>query len=167
MAARSVSLNDMTGIISVHTLDMLDAAASLGYGAYSVAVCNPPYCKAGGALSSQSESQRIARHEGALLIKDVAAAAAQLLKVGGRFYTVFPAARLLDLTCALRQCRLEPKRIRTVHDRIEKAPKLILLDAVKCGGSQLHWMPPLIMNDDNGNPSDEWRRVYRISTPGL
>ena len=167
MAARSVSLNAMSDIIKIHTLDMRGAAAALGYGMYAVAVCNPPYCKAGSALTNQSEAQRIARHEDALTINDVAKAAAELLKVGGRFYAVFPAARMLELTTALCLYKLEPKRIRTVHDRIEKAPKLILMDAVKWGGSQLHWMPPLIMNDDEGNPSKEWKRIYRISPPGL
>ena len=167
MAARSVSLNAMSDTIKVHTLDMRGAAALLGYGVYSVAVCNPPYCKAGGALASRSEARRVARHEGVLTINDVAKAAAELLKIGGRFYAVFPAARMLELACALRLYKLEPKRVRTVHDRLEKAPKLILMDAVKWGGSQLHWMPPLIMNDDNRNPSEEWKRIYRISTPGL
>ena len=167
MAARSVSLNAMSEIIKIHTLDMRGAAAFLGYGAYAVAVCNPPYCKAGGALTSQSETRRIARHEDALTISDVAKAASELLKVGGRFYAVFPAARMLELACALREYKLEPKRVRTVHDKIEKAPKLILMDAVKWGGSQLHWMPPLIMNDGEGNPSEEWKRIYRLSPPGL
>jgi len=58
---------------------------------------------------------------------------------------------------------LQPKRIRTVHSQWDKDPKLILLDAVKGGGSMLHWMPPLILNNPDGTPSDEWKRIYRVN----
>jgi len=27
----------------------------------------------------------------------------------------------------------------------------------------LHWMPPLILNNMDGTPSDEWKRIYRVN----
>ena len=43
-----------------------------------------------------------------------------------------------------------------------RAPKLVLLDAVKDGGSQLHWLEPLVLRDADGEYTDEWRRIYRV-----
>lgn len=162
MAARSIRLNGMDDRIEVMTGDFRSAADMLGHGRYSLAVCNPPYGKAGGTLVNMRESERIARHEGECTVEDMAKAAAALIKVGGRLAVVYPAPRALEMMNAMRACHMEPKRIRTVHSRADKEPKLILMDAVKGGGSMLHWLPPLILNNDDGTPSDEWKRIYRV-----
>jgi len=162
MAAHSVALNGMEDRIRVLTCDLRSAEQVLGYGKYSLAVCNPPYGKASAAIASRDESLRVARHEALCTIEDVALAASKLLKVSGRLAVIYPAPRMLELMCALRAVRLEPKRIRTIHAAPGKAPKFALLDAVKGGGSQLHWMEPLILNDEDGRPSAEWRRIYRV-----
>ncbi|MBR3505178.1 MAG: tRNA1(Val) (adenine(37)-N6)-methyltransferase [Clostridia bacterium] len=164
MARRSVCLNSMQEQIEVCCCDFREAATRYGYGRFSLAVCNPPYGKAGGALLSQSEGKRIARHESNCTVEDVAASAYALLKTGGRLAVIFPAARAFEMMYAMKAARLEPKRIRTVHATADREPKLTLIEAVKDGGSMLHWMPPLILADENGAPTAEWRRIYRIST---
>ena len=123
---------------------------------------NPPYGKAGGALLSQTDAQRIARHESDCTVDDLAAAAFDLLKTGGRLAVVFPAARAFELMYAMRTHRLEPKRIRTIHATPSRAPKLVMIEAVKGGGSMLHWLEPLVLNGDDGRPTAEWKRIYRV-----
>ena len=162
MAARSVALNGLEELISVHCLDMRDAARTLGYGRRTLAVCNPPYGRSGAALESQSEARRIARHEGDLTPGDVAASAAALLKNGGRFCVIYPAPRALEMLRAMEENRLAPKRVRTVHAFADRAPKFVLLDAVKGAGQGLHWLPPLVLNDPDGAPTAEWKRIYRM-----
>lgn len=162
MASRSIAMNGMSDRIEVHACDFRDAAKLLGHGKFTLAVCNPPYGKAGGTLVNVRDSERIARHEGECTVEDMARSAAALLKVGGRLAVVYPAPRALELMEAMRACHLEPKRIRTVHSMAGKEPKLILMDAVKGGGSMLHWLPPLVLNNDDGTPSDEWKRIYRV-----
>ena len=162
MAARSMALNNLADRVEVHQCDFREAASLFGYGRFSLAVCNPPYSKAGSALPSQTEAQRIARHESECTVDDLAASAFDLLKTGGRLAVVFPSARAFELMYAMRTHRLEPKRIRTIHARPGRAPKLVLIEAVKGGGSMLHWMEPLILNDDNGQPTEEWKRIYRV-----
>ena len=162
MAARSVALNRMEDRIHVHACDLRRAEERFGHGKFTLAVCNPPYGKAKGTIQSQSEAKRLARHEAECTIEEIASAAGRLLKVGGRLAVIFPAPRLLELMCALRKCHLEPKRLRTIHALPGRAPKFVLLDAVKGGGSQLHWMEPLVLSDADGEPSAEWRRIYRV-----
>lgn len=162
MAARSVEMNRMEERIEVHACDFRESPRWLGYGRFSLAVCNPPYGKAGGALVNIRDSERIARHEGECTVEDVAKTAAALLKVGGRLAVVYPAPRALEMMMAMRAFHLEPKRIRTIHSQADKEPKLVLMDAVKGGGSMLHWLPPLILNNPDGSPSEEWKRIYRL-----
>lgn len=164
MARRSVLINEMQAQIEVRCCDFREAALHYGYGRFSLAVCNPPYGKAGGALLSRTDSMRIARQESLCTVDDVASSAGALLKSGGRLAVIFPAARAFEMMYAMKSCRLEPKRIRTIHATAGREPKLVLIEAVKDGRSMLHWLPPLILADDSGEPTEEWKRIYRIST---
>jgi tRNA1(Val) A37 N6-methylase TrmN6 len=125
-------------------------------------VCNPPYSAQGAALLSEKEEKRIARHEGDLTPEDVAASAASILKFGGRFCVVYPSPRAFEMMSAMHKCNLAPKRICTVHATPGRAPKFVLIEAVKGGGSGLHWLEPLVLADENGNPSAEWKRIYGV-----
>jgi len=162
MAARSVKMNGLEAKMAVHHMDMRGAAAKLGCGKKTLVVCNPPYGRAGGALENVNEAKRIARHEGDLTPGDIAKSASLLLKNGGRFCVIYPAQRAFEMMCAMEENHLAPKRIRTVHGFAARAPKFVLLDAVKGAGSGLHWLPPLVMNNDDGTRSDEWKRIYRV-----
>ena len=64
-------------------------------------------------------------------------AAAGTLKPKGRFALVHSPERLVDLLCALRACRLEPKRLKLAAHGPGHPPFLLLVEAVKQGGPGL------------------------------
>ena len=161
MARRSVLLNRLEERVRVFAGDMRQAHAFLGHGQYALAVCNPPYGRAGATLPSQNEGVRLARHECGLGPADVAESAARLLKNGGRLCVIFPAPRALEMLRAMEDCGIAPKRLRTVHGMPERAPKFLLIDGVRGGGKGLHWLPPLVLRNADGSFSDEWKRIYR------
>ena len=160
MASRSVAMNGMADRVRVICADMREIWRTLGAGARTLAVCNPPYGRAGAALESAGEAKRIARHEGNLTPGDIARAAAMLLRNGGRFCVIYPAPRAFEMMRAMEESRLAPKRVRTVHGVEGRAPKFVLMDAVKGGGEGLHWLPPLVLRRADGAFSDEWHRIY-------
>ena len=162
MARRSVLLNGLEGRMRVFAADLRDAHTFLGHGQYALAVCNPPYGRAGGTLPSRNESVRLARHECGLTPGDVAKSAARLLKNGGRLCVVFPAPRALEMMRAMEDHGIAPKRVRTVHGMPDRAPKFVLIDGVRGGGSGLHWLPPLVLRTADGSFSAEWKRIYRV-----
>ena len=162
MAGRSVEINGLHDRVRVHHMDMREAARILGYEKYSLAVCNPPYGREGAGTGSVSQGENMARHEAACGIGEIAQAAAKLLRPGGRLACVFPAQRMFELMLAMHEARLEPKRVRIVQHAPGRAPSRVLVDAVKAGGSQLHWMEPLVLTDGNGKYTAEWNRIYRI-----
>ena len=161
MARRSVALNGIGERVRVHEMDMRQAWRSLGAGRFSLVVCNPPYGRSGAALESLSEAKRIARHEGDLTPSDVARSASMLLKNGGRFCVVYPAPRAYELMRAMDDNGIAPKRLRTVHGVAGRAPKFVLLEGVKQGGSGLHWLTPLALHNEDGSFTEEWHRIYR------
>ena len=160
MAERSVALNGLQSRMRVYCLDMREAWRTLGAGRYSLAVCNPPYGRSGAALESKTEAFRIARHEGSLTPAAVARSAAMLLKNGGRFCVIYPAPRAYELMRAMDEAGIAPKRLRPVHGVEGRAPKFVLLEGVKQGGEGLHWLPPLVLRNEDGSFSGEWHRIY-------
>lgn len=160
MARRSVAFNELSSRVRVHVGDMRQAWQALGRGRASLVVCNPPYGGQGRTLLSRNEPERIARHEDDLTPQEVAESADKLLKYGGRLCVVYPAPRAFEMMQAMQACSLAPKRLRSVHARADKAPKIVLIEAVKGGGSGLHWLPPLVLYAADGVPSPEYQRIY-------
>ncbi len=160
MARRSVGLNGLQSRISVHTADLRKASALLGAGSMDAVVCNPPYGKRGGALTSETQSVLLSRHETDCTIEDVAASGAAVVRDHGRVSVVFPAQRMLELCDALRRHRLEPKRIRMVCAHADKPPYLVMVEAMKNAKPQLLWLPPLIVYHADGTETEEIKRIY-------
>ena len=162
MAARSVLMNGLESRVCVHACDLRDAWERLGRGQMGAVVCNPPYGKQNGTLISETEGQRVSRHEQDCTIRDVARAASLLLRDLGRCTLAFPAQRLLELCDALREWELEPKRVRMVCAKVEKPPYLALVEAVKHARPALLWEPPLVVYHADGGMTDELKRIYHM-----
>ena len=160
MASRSVRLNGLENRIRIYTADMKDAAGLLGYQCAHMVVSNPPYGKCGSTLKNATESVTIARHEETDGIDAWVKACAAVLRNMGRLCMVFPAQRLLELTDAYRNHRVEPKRIRMVYAKADRAPYLVLLEGMKNAKPGLLWMPPLVVYDQNGRETAEIDRIY-------
>ena len=160
MAARSMAMNGLNEKIRVLPGDLRSIRTLLPHARYDLVTCNPPYGKAGGTLLNPDASKRLARHEESCAIEDVACAAAWLLQNGGRLCCVFPAARMIELSDAMRKYRMAPKRIRMVHSRVEKAAHLCLMEGMLDARPGLIIEPPLVIYDENNAYTPELRRIY-------
>ena len=162
MAARSMALNGLNEKIRVLPGDLRSIRTLLPHARYDLVTCNPPYGKAGGTLLNPDASKRLARHEESCASEDVACAAAWLLQNGGRLCCVFPAARMIELSDAMRKYRMAPKRIRMVHSRVEKAAHLCLMEGMLDARPGLIIEPPLVIYDENNAYTPELRRIYGL-----
>lgn len=144
LARENLARNALSGQIVLGDLRERDW---LRAGHYDLILSNPPYFPLG---TGQTATRRraSARSELTCTLEQICAAAAPRLKTGGRFALVYRAERLTDLLLALRAQQLEPKRMRLVQSRAEKAPKLVLLEAVRQGKAGLQVEPVLILSRD-------------------
>ena len=140
LARRHVAEIGLSGVI--RTGDLRRVREQFPAGRFDLVVSNPPYFPAGSGESGGS-----ARMELCCTLTQVCAAAAFLLKNGGRFALVHRPERLAGLMEALGQSGLEPKRLQMVqHDR-DKPPSAVLVEAVRQGRPGLSVLPTLILNE--------------------
>ncbi|MCI8388016.1 MAG: methyltransferase [Clostridiales bacterium] len=158
---RNAELNGFSECLHGHALNVRELTPERIGGIVDIAVSNPPYMKPVGG-ESDSERRQIARHELLGGIADFCAAAYRVLKHGGLFYVVYRPDRLCDLICALRDARLEPKRITFVHARHELEPCLVLCEAKKGAAAGIYVTPPLIMYESGNIYTDVLNKIYEM-----
>ena len=145
--------------------DIRNIRALLPHGSFDAVVCNPPYYPVGSGFSAKDEAIAVARTELCCTLADVCAAAAWLLSDGGSFYLVHKPERLTDLLTSLREHRLEPKQLRLVQHRQDAPFRFVLLRATLSGKAGLRILPPLTLQEPDGTPSAEYRRIYHMEEP--
>lgn len=156
----AIKLNALEDKLEVIHADIRSLKGLLPAGGYDLVTMNPPYKATHTGIKTSDEAQLIARHEVMGSIEDVTAAAAGILKFGGRFCLCHRPERLCDVFAALRGAGLEPKRLRMVAQTTGKAPWLILMEAKKGGKAGVIVQPQLLIKKDNGDYSDEMKAIY-------
>lgn len=135
-------------------------ALTLPKGHFQVVTCNPPYKAAGRGILSDLDGERAARHEVTCTLEDVCACAENLLQYQGRLCICQRPERLPDAMEAMRRHRIEPKRLRFVQQRAQKAPWLFLLEGRRGAKPFLQVEAPLIVEGTDGF-SDELLAIYQ------
>lgn len=126
---------------------------------FDVVTCNPPYFTAG--KTKDDEKKATFRHQITLTDDDVAAAAFRLLKDNGKLCVCQRPQQLATVIYSMKKHRIEPKVIRFVRQRKDSPhPWLVLVDGRKNGGRFLTVMPDLIMENENGEPSQDILKIY-------
>ena len=140
--------------------DIRNIHARVPAGEADLVICNPPYKLGGSGIKSPDAAKTIALHETECTLGDICAAAKWLLRFGGRFVICQRPERLTDVLLSLREHDLEPKKLRFVQGRADKAPKLFLCEAKR--GAKPGYMdvlPALMIEDENGF-TEEMREIY-------
>ena len=139
--------------------DLNDLKGKVEFGCHTLITCNPPYKALGAGLQNPNEKQRTARHEVMCTLEDIIKVSGKLLQTSGRLCMCQRPERLAEIMAFLREYKLEPKRLRTVHQRLGTEPWLILIEAKKCANTGLRILPPLYV-EENGDWSEEMKEIY-------
>jgi len=146
-AKKNVTLNHLENRISIIKQDFRELRNTFPPGSFDVVLSNPPYRKYRTGRINPSMEKAIARHEMKGTLADLISVASYLLPPRGRCYLIFPVLRAVDLFVAMRDEKLEPKRLRFVHPFIGKEAKFILTESIKDSGVELKIMAPLILHE--------------------
>lgn len=123
-------------------------------------ISNPPFFSSGLIPASDRE---IARHEGSLSPRVLLEVSGSMLKPEGKLSMIMPASNLWEIEG---HPIMRIKRLRPVTDRPGKNPKRLLVSLEKCNGTalkqmQFHFEPTLFIRQENGEYSDEYKKLTK------
>ena len=160
-ARRSVERSGYNGYIQVVEGDVRDYKALLPCQGLDRVACNPPYTLPGAGAASPDPQRRAARQGDCFSLEDLAQAARYSLKHRGRLCLCLPVRRLAEALALFSRFDLEPKLLRLVQQRRDKAPYLFLLECRRGGRpGGLEAAPTLLLEEDTGGPTRELLEVY-------
>lgn len=159
LAERSREINGLNNIKIINA-DLKELKGVLPFGGFDLVCCNPPYKLSGGGIKNPDNEKLLARHEESCTLRDIALAAKNLLRFGGRFCMCQRPERLTDVLEAMRENSLEPKRLRFVQQRRDKKPKLFLAEGRRSSKSGNLVVEPTLFIEEDGVLSEEMRRIY-------
>lgn len=160
IAIRNVELNNLQEKIEILNMDLKDLPHKLPKASVDTIVTNPPYMKEGGAVVNDKENFAISRHEIKTNLEEIIKTSSFLLKQYGKLYIVHRPNRLVDLLWSLRENGIEPKYIKWIFPKQDKASNLFLLEAVKGGKRDFKYKKPLIIYKDDGDYTDDLLKIY-------
>lgn len=160
MAKRSILLNNLEDKFTIISENIKNISNIFENNSIDVIVTNPPYKKENTGVLNEKKQQLISRHEIECNLEDIIENSYKVLKSNGELYIVHRAERIVDIMYTLRKYKLEPKKIRFVHSRVNEAPELVLIKAVKNAKEFLKIEKPLYIYDSNNRYTKEILKIY-------
>lgn len=114
-----------------------------------IIVANPPYKKKNSGRISPDRQRTIARHETAMTLEDLAAAAGRLLAPGGITYFIYPAERTAELVFMMKTFSISPVSLQFIYTDRDKCAKLVLFKGIKDTAASLIVLPPFFTEPMN------------------
>ena len=153
---QSIAANELENVTALQG-DLRQMRTLLPHGSMDYVICNPPYFDRNAGANAPTAEKRTARQDATCSVEELAVAASFVLHTGGKAAFVFRPERLWVLLEALSRVRLVPKRMRFVHQSVQAAPSVVMVECRKGGSAEgLVVEPPLIVE------SDEYFRIYGI-----
>lgn len=160
LARENMKRNGLEGRSEIICGDIREHRSLFSPGSFELVTVNPPYfpVERGGVAPEQGRAG--ARAEIACTLQDICASSAWLLRTGGRLCMVHRPERLSEVFCAMSAAGIEPKRLRLVCHRADKAPSLVLIEGRRGGNPGLTVEPCLYLSNADGSESEEYKKIY-------
>ena len=161
IARENVIENGLEHRIEIVCADMKTVAAGSFPTPVDIVISNPPYRKADSGRINPNHQRAVARHEIKIKLEELLEVTRSVLRPFGKFFTIYPSDRTIDLISGMRANGIEPKRIRTVHSVQGGEARLVLVEGAKGGRPGLKLLSPLIIYKDRDNYTDEVEAMFR------
>jgi len=162
----NAKLSGVSDRVNVIESDIRKHRECLKSGVYDLVVTNPPYYAVSSGALSDNLNRATSRSEITCSLDDVIKAASYLTRWGGSFSLVHKPERLSDTFRTMYKYGFEPKRLRTVQNKVNSEPNLMLVEGRRGGKPSLKFEAPLILRNDDGSDSDEIQRIYHRGNYG-
>ena len=123
---------------------------------YDIVISNPPYF----SKTNTNSIKENAKHENLLNLDELIDSSKRILKNNGSLYLVYDSKRIIELIEKLNKNNFVVKKIRFVHETIEKDSNIVLVEASKNGKTSTKILPPFILYEKNGIMTSDYEKIY-------
>ena len=162
LALKNININNLNDQIYIIYDNMKNYLKYFNMSFFDIIISNPPFFKINENVNflNNLEQLSIARHEVEIDLDELIKISSELVKDRGYFYLVHRADRLSEILNILQKYKFEAKKIKFCYTTKYKNAKIVLIEAIKNGKSGLTILPPLIINKENGEYTDEVLKMF-------
>lgn len=160
MFKKTIEINNLKDYIIPINKNLLDCYEDFERDSIDYIISNPPYKKKDSGIINDKSNYSLSRHEIAMVLEDIFKFSKEKLRDNGSLYIVHRPERLVDLISLGRKYNLEPKEMRSILSKSDKAPKIVLIKFVKNAGEYFKWREPLVIYEENGEYTKEVVETY-------
>lgn len=160
LATKNIELNGMQNRISILCQDLCTLSVGSLNGIVDYAISNPPYRPTQSGRINPNPQKALARHELAMDLSQLLTTARKMLRIGGKFILIYPAARLTDLVCQMRKMDIEPKKLCAIFSRENEPAKLVVLEGVRAGRPGIQEISSLVIYRSDGRYTPQVAQMF-------
>jgi tRNA1Val (adenine37-N6)-methyltransferase len=123
-------------------------------------VFNPPYRKLDSGRMNPLPEKAVARHEIKGSLSEFLSASKYLLKPKGRVFTIYPAARMVELISLFRKKDIEPKRMKLVFSDAASTAEFVLVEGRSGSREELKMEPPLFIYEEHKEYTKDMKNIF-------
>ncbi|SRR5579885_1428075 len=159
LAERNAIINRLPNVRAVCADLRSPSIPALPPAGFDLVVANPPFHARNTGRESPDHARCQARGGAGASCEEFIRAARRYVRNGGRVAMVFTALRTAEMVSTMRAHRLEPKRIRFIHPRIDLPASSVMIESRAGGGIECIVEPPLVLQRRPGVYTAEARAL--------
>ena len=160
LAQKNICFNQCEDRVKIMHADIRALRKEFRAEFFDAVISNPPFYAEQSGRINPDDQKAISRHELFGSLNDFIDISQYLLKLSGRFFTIYPGSRAVDLIAAMRAAGIEPKTLRFVHSKIDEPANLLLVEGIKGAGKEAKVLPPFALYDIDGNYTAQAQTIF-------
>lgn len=160
LAKKNVEENGLSHRVTINTGDAREVKKIYQPHFFDNIVFNPPYRKLDSGRMNPLPEKAVARHEIKGSLSEFLSASQYLLKPKGRVFSIYPAARMVEMISLFRKKDIEPKRMKLVFSDAASTAEFVLVEGRSGSREELKMEPPLIIYEQHKKYTKDMKNIF-------
>jgi len=160
LAQKNICFNQCEDRVKIIHADIRTVRKDFKAGSLDAVISNPPFYPEHSGRLNPDDQKAISRHELFGTLTDFINISYYLLKLSGKFLTIYPSVRAVDLIAEMRAAGIEPKTLQFIYPRSDEPANLVLIEGIKGAGKEAKVLTPLVLYDARGNYTDQAQNIF-------
>lgn len=160
LAKKNVEQNGLSHRVTIDIGDAREVKKIYQPHSFDNIIFNPPYRKLDSGRMNLLPEKAVARHEIKGSLSEFLSASQYLLKPKGRVFSIYPAARMVEMISLFRKKDIEPKRMKLVFSDAASTAEFVLVEGRSGSREELKMEPPLIIYEQHKKYTKDMKNIF-------